>query len=160
MREIPLTQGKIALVDDEDFKMLNKYKWIADRVDKKFYAARNGLNKNKGHVRMHRQIMNFPIGFEIDHVDGNSLNNQRANLRVCTSSQNKCNAGKQINNTTGYLGVCFYKRDGNFQADITLNKKTHFLGRFTTAIDAAKVYDIAAKKYHGKFAKTNFKEEP
>jgi hypothetical protein len=90
------------------------------------------------------------------HKDGNGLNCQDGNLRVCTSSQNGMNRGKQSDNTSGYKGVTWDKSKGKWQASIKVNQKTIFLGRFNNVIEAAKAYDEGAKKYHGAFARLNF----
>src|SRR5690348_11276017 len=97
MKKIKLTQGKYALVDDADFEYLNQWKWQAKKCsDTLFYAHRTqryGLRSEnkKHHFKMHKLILKSPKGFEIDHEDGNGLNNQRKNLRICTHSQNGMN---------------------------------------------------------------------
>jgi len=101
MKKIKLTKKQVALVDDSDYEELNRFKWHARKTVKTFYAERtftigNGKRKN---VFMHRYIMQTPKGFDTDHIDGNGLNNQRSNLRVCTRSENLRNQGKKPNNT-------------------------------------------------------------
>jgi hypothetical protein len=159
MKEIPLTQGKVALVDDEDFEELNKYKWRARKGKNTFYAKRSTKRPNQKTIEMHRQILGFPAGFQTDHRDGNGLNNQRSNLRICTISQNQHNTGKQKRNTSGYKGVCFHKNAKRFIALIMVNRKSTHLGYFNTAIEAALAYDAAAIKLHGEFAQLNFKKD-
>ena len=95
MREIELTQGKTALVDDEDYEKINQWNWVCNndgsKTSQRFYAIRrNGIKfGGKGElVSMHREIMGFPIGMDIDHIDGNTLNNQKKNLRICTRAEN------------------------------------------------------------------------
>jgi hypothetical protein len=154
MKEIKLTQGKVALVDDEDYEYLNQFKWYAHKKPCTFYAERSvGNRKNRTLVRMHRVIMNTHDNMQVDHIDHNGLNNQKCNLRNCTASQNRMNKrpfGKSI-----YKGVGF--NEGLIQARIRINNKQIHLGYFKSEELAAKSYDIAAKKYHGEFANLNFK---
>jgi hypothetical protein len=101
--------------------------------------------------------MNVPDGFQIDHIDGDGLNNQKSNLRIGTHQQNIMNRTKQRNNTSGYKGVSFDKSTNKFVAQIGYNKKGIHIGSFKTAILAARAYDVEAIKYHGEFANLNFK---
>ncbi len=100
---------------------------------------------------MHNQVMGTK---GIDHVDGNGLNNTRANLRVSTPAENARNRGKQKTNTSGYKGVCYNKRNGKWTAQIQVNSKKIHIGSFTDALVAHKHYVEACIKYHGEFAKT------
>jgi hypothetical protein len=162
MRKIFLTRGKVALVDDEDFEWLSQWKWSVETHAKTFYALRSiylGRENSKAKmtlVRMHRVIMGMPVNKEVDHKDGDGLNNQRDNLRVCTHSQNLSNRGKDKDNTSGYKGVWFDKNRGKWSADLHFKGRTVHLGRFTSVIEAAKAYDKAALKYFGEFARLNF----
>jgi HNH endonuclease len=153
--EIPLTQGKVALVDREDYEELIKYKWYAKRGGKTFYAVRKSpLDKKRKQctIQMHRVIMNTPIGMETDHINGNGLDNRRTNLRVCSRSENRCNVGKCSNNTSGYKGVSFFKANSKWHAMIMINCKQNNLGFFDTPELAYKAYCDACIKYHGEFA--------
>ena len=162
MKTIPLTQGKVALVDDEDYEWLNQYKWTLVRNDNKEYAARNAYKehgKNKI-VTMHRVILGDTVkDKDTDHIDGNGLNNQRANLRACTRAENLRNCKKpQVNNEL-YKGIKTFPNQ-MWRAVIghTKNGKatvTH-LGMFFSPEAAAIAYDRAAKKLFGKFARLNF----
>jgi hypothetical protein len=156
--EIPLTQGKVALVDREDFKELNKYKWFARKDRKTFYAQRNCPRDTEGKqhtiwIHMHRAIMQPPKGMVIDHIDGNGLNNTRKNLRICTNSQNRMNTGKQKNNTSGFKGVIFSKADKKWVALIYVGGKQVYLGSYQNKEIAYKAYCDGCIKYHGEFAK-------
>jgi len=158
MKKIQLTQGKFALVDDEDFERLNKFSW---RTHRNGYAFRHKSKVNP-FILMHRQVMNCPKRKVIDHIDGNGFNNQKENLRICINKQNLCNRGKQKNNTSGYKGVFWLKsgkRLKRWLAQIKLNNKSKFFGYYDTAEDAALAYNIAAERYHGEFAKLNKVED-
>lgn len=152
-KQIPLSQGLFATVDNEDFEYLMQWKWYAHKGNKTTYAERMEGNPQKV-IKMHVQIMNPGNMMKVDHKDLNGLNNQRCNLRVCTHAQNSVNDGLQKNNKTGFKGVCFAR--GKFHAGIKVNYKRIHLGVFQTAEEAAKAYDQAAKKYFGEYARTNF----
>jgi hypothetical protein len=148
MRKIQLTQGKMAMVDDEDFKYLNQWKW---HLHGDGYACRT-MKK----IKMHRVLIDCPINLEVDHIDGNKLNNQKSNLRICTHQQNMANQKKYKTNTTGYKGVTIWKQ--YIRAQIQINKKRIYLGFFPDLISAAKAYDKKAKELWGSFARLNFPE--
>lgn len=150
MKEIFLNHSKIALVDDSDFDFLSQWKW---RYDSKGYASRWESHKI---VRMHRLIMGNPEGKLIDHINMDKLDNRRENLRVCTNSENLYNRPKNKNNTSGYKGVTWFKRDSKWRAAIMIDRKMNHLGYFEDVVEAAKAYDIAANMYFGEFARLNF----
>lgn len=157
MKQIPLTKEQYALVDDEDFTSLNEYIWCAtvkhhQKAPDEYYATRKSGNK---HILMHRIILNAPKGQNVDHIDGNSLNNQRANLRLATQSQNGCNRGKSKVNTSGYKGVFLERSTGRFRARIGLNHKKYHIGVYATAREAAKAYNDMAVQLHGVYAHLN-----
>ncbi len=162
MKKISLTKNKVALIDDEDYEQLVKYNWCFT----KGYAGRaivipNSYNRvtcPKGKSRpvlMHRQIMNPPKGMEIDHRDGNGLNNQRSNLRLCTHSQNLKNQIIPKNNTSGYKGVRWNKPNKKWDSRIMLNGKSIHIGVFKNIQDAALAYNMKAKELFDEFAKIN-----
>ncbi len=158
MKKIPLTKGQFALVDDEDFEFLNQWKWHASVRGELFYACRNrSLKEKMGHmlIYMHRVIINLDRGdkTQIDHKDGNGLNNQRDNLRTCTPSQNRINRIAPTNSTSGLRGVTWSKGRKKWVAQIKIDKKTVNLGGFTSKEDAHQEYIKAAKTYHGEFAR-------
>jgi hypothetical protein len=153
MKEILLTKGKVALVDDEDFEELSKHKWYCSDRD---YAARHGAGHNRRHIYMHREIMHTPPGMVTDHINHNKLDNRKSNLRVCTDLQNARNSTYRPNNTSGFKGVSLRKKYGTWSADIKINYFHKFLGYFSSPEEAAHAYDNAAKEIYGEFAKTNF----
>jgi hypothetical protein len=108
---------------------------------------------------MHREIMNEPKGFMVDHKNNGSLDNRRANLRVATRSQNNQNVPKRKNTSSRFIGVCFNKEHKKWCAYISYEGKSIWLGYFGDEIDAAKTYDRAAMKYYGEFARLNFPSE-
>jgi hypothetical protein len=150
MREIKLTQGKSTQVDNADFDWLDQYNWYAINHHGKFYAAR--YTKDRGVIYMHREIMETPKGKMTDHWDGNTLNNQRDNLRDATNSQNQMN--KKHYGTFKYRGIG--KSGNKFKSQICLNGKSTYLGTFDTEEGAAHAYDEAAKRLFGDFANLNF----
>lgn len=154
MKEIELTQGKVALVDDEDYDYLNQWNWFADKHGSIYYVTRNQkINGKSIKIYMHRFIMNTPINLECDHRDHNCLNNQKSNLRNCLPKQNKMNGlprGK-----SKYLGVAY---NGKYiRAQISVNEIRIHIGNFKTEKDAARAYDTKAKELFGEFANLNFK---
>ena len=157
MIEIPLTQGQVALIDDEDFELVSQYKWYAhwDPHTKSFYARTN-IRKSDGTrtmLRMHRLITDAKKGEEVDHINHDTIDNQKENLRICTRSENGCNRGAQENNTSGYKGVSLDKSSGKWRAAIKLNGKRIYLGYFATKEEAYEAYCNAALELHGEFLK-------
>jgi len=157
LRKIKLTQGKYALVDDADYDRINKYNWYFTHYG---YAARKTpkAERDKGRasvIYMHREILNAMEGSDVDHVDGNRLNNQSNNLRICSRSENLRNQRKAKNTTSKYKGVCWQERDKKWQVYIYHGKKNHYLGYFDKEEDAAGAYNEEAIKHHGEYAYLN-----
>jgi hypothetical protein len=176
-RRIPLTEGKFTIVDPTDFYRLNSFYWLTCGKNGNLYAARlirtptGRLNT----ILMHRQIFfdcspacpstslagaqisNFSRSGLVDHINTDSLDNRRANLRLATHSQNSCNSRRDKSNTySRFRGVSFSKRKQKWFAAIRANGRKLWLGYFDNELDAAKAYDMAARKYHGEFAVLNF----
>jgi hypothetical protein len=152
-KEIQLTQGKVAIVDDEMYDYLNQWKW---HVSNDNYARRTIKNQSLFiAVFMHREIMKVTKGYVVDHINQCKLDNRIINLRICTNSQNSMNRVKNINNSSGYKGVSFNNSSKKWRAQIWLNSKSYHLGLFIDAKDAARAYNEAAVKYHGEFANLN-----
>lgn len=160
MKEIPLTQGKVALVSDHRYEWAMQWKWHAFFNGWKWYAVRKEGTLFRKSFYMHRELMGITDpAVEVDHRDNDGLNNTDENLRVCTSSQNKFNRGKQSNNHSGYKGVSWIGSKKKYRARIMIQGKDHLVGYFDDAITAARAYDRAAKQYHGDYAYLNFPEE-
>ncbi len=158
MKLIPLTKGFFAKVDDEDYERLSRFKWrvvIARKGTANPYAIRfnKGTRRN---IFMHHEVLNFSVKGKLDHKDGDSLNNQKNNLRPATSIENGRNRRLQ-KHSAPYKGVALFKPTGKFQAYVCINKKPKHLGFFDTAEDAALVYDYHADLHYGEFALTNRK---
>ena len=156
MKQIKLTQGKFALVDDEDFEWLNQFHWS---VDGSGYPQR-AIKTEKGWrpLRMHRDILKLKAGEHGDHINGDKLDNRRSNLRKCTQKENNRNMKPSSSNSTGYKGVRYRKdkwRTQKWYAEIMIANKKIYLGGFDTKEQAALAYNQAAKKYFGDFAYLN-----
>ena len=162
MKEIQLTQGYVALVDDEDFDYLNQWKWCVKIKSNTIYVVRtiviNYKPKKTKTIRMHRLIMLCNIGKIVDHIDHNGLNNQKNNLRFCTTNQNRANSIKTNKYTTSkFKGVTLNKKSNKWISKMTINKKNIHIGCYKDEIDAAMAYDKKAKEIYGEFANLNFK---
>ena len=185
MKKIPLTQGKFAIIDDEDFELVSKFKWhVKIAQSKLFYAyatIRKGMSLPKrfietlrviryksksGEVKTyHSKRRRIPLhwlilppkkGYTTDHINGNGLDNRRNNLRSCLLKDNLKNRRIHKNNKCGYKGVQKVPNSKLYRARIKVNKKTIRLGRYKSLIEAARIYDLAALKYFGEFARLNF----
>lgn len=161
MKEIKLTQGKVALVDDEEYEKLNIFKWCAVKNGRVFYAVRTIYQPKKKTIFMHKEILSKE-GFYTDHKDHDGLNNQKINLRIATVNQNNSNKLSSKNSLSKYIGVSLSRFKKNnveykyWRAIITSDGVKYNLGSFKTELDAAIARDIGAKKYHKEFAQLNF----
>ena len=156
VKTIQLTQGQVALVDDKNYNWLNQHKWSADkRVIKGriFWYARRKEGKRK--VYMHREIAAVAGIAEIDHRDGDGLNNQEENLRPAQHAQNACNRRKADGCTSKSKGVSWDSRRSKWRAYIAPNGHQKHLGYFDDEIAATKAHDAAATSAFGQFARTN-----
>lgn len=157
MKIIQLTQGQVAIVDDDDFEKIGSLRWHAcwSRRGKTFYAHRNALNGNgkRTIIQMHRVIMGATDpNIEIDHKNHDTLDNRKENLRACSGLQNKSNrSGPQANSTSGVRGVYWHKRAGKWMAQIKVNKKHIYLGLFDSKDKAAEAYASANREHFGEF---------
>ena len=145
MKEIPLTRGKVALVDDEDYNELSKYKWWLFGHGKAFYAIWvERCNDGKRHKKyMHSMIVKTPPGMEVDHINGNGLDNRRENLRVGTHRNNMQN--RHVPKSSKYPGVNWNKNAKKWQSLIWIDGKTRYLGYFSDELQAFHEHDVATK---------------
>ncbi len=157
MKRIPLTQGMIAIVDDEDYEMLARHRWHYRKPDTTTGRAGRRLGPHK-QILMHQEIMGKKAGYEIDHINHNGLDNRRSNLRFCTPSQNHWNQRSRCG-TSKYKGVSWKASRKKWTAQIYGDHKTFYLGLFVSEEDAARSYDRAARERFGEFAYCNFREE-
>lgn len=156
MKKIPLTQGKFALVDNEDFEEISKFKWFAKKHRKTFYAFRKeGKWPNFKHTTLHRQIMGLGTKKIIDHANWNGLDNRKENLKFCTNGENLSNSGLRKNNKSGFKGVSWRPKFRKYISQIKHNGEKVYLGLFLSRIEAAKAYDKKAMELKGEFALTN-----
>jgi hypothetical protein len=163
MRTIELTQGKVALVDDADWLMVNQHEWRARRSkhERTWYALANGHPKDgrRTTIYMHRLITGALPAIHVDHINGNGLDNRRANLRLCEPAANGRNRRKNRNGSSQFKGVNRRKDMGRWRASIGVNGKRLHLGTFGTEDEAASAYDRAAVEHFGDFARLNSQKE-
>lgn len=162
---IPLTRGKMAVIDAADYDLVGRYTWSAITDGTNWYASTN-TPRNKGKQRsisMHRLIMGVTATSlpRVDHRDRDGLNNRRLNLRFATQSQNLANSERR-RAKSGYRGVKPITKPGRikiWQANIRVHPRSIYLGAFATAEEAARAYDARAQKEFGEFARLNFPED-
>jgi hypothetical protein len=162
MKKIPLTQGKFALVDDEDYQRMRSIKWSAVKARNTYYAVSCYRIRDKIFTqRMHRLVTEVPKGMNIDHIDRNGLNNQKSNLRTCNPPKNLWNRTKSLYKgkrpTSKYKGLTW--TNGAWVVNISANNVKHYLGRYYREASAAREYDKLAKLLHGEFACLNFPDK-
>jgi hypothetical protein len=159
---IPLTKGKVAVIDADDLPLVQGYCWQAQSAHTRsgWYAVTNWRERTDGGVLisrstpMHALILGTKPGLEIDHIDRDGLNNTRANLRHATHAQNKANCAPYRTNTSGYKGVSRHKR--RWRALISYGGRPHYIGLYATAEEAARAYDAKAREVFDEFAGCNF----
>ena len=169
MKKIPLTQGKIAIIDDCDFEWLSQWKWFAvsqGSHSKDFLAARRLSNDEKKtehgcNIYMHREIAGLKRGDkrDVNHKGHHTIDNRRQNLRICTRKQSNGNRRPCQNTSIKFKGVCRDKARIKWMACIRVDRRQKYLGRFESEINAALAYDRAAVETFGEFALLNFEEK-
>ena len=149
-------KGYDVLIDEEDYDKVMSITWTASIIDRdhphiyfRCFTRKNGKFGIK--YFLHRMLINAPKDMHVDHINRNTLDNRKSNLRLCTFTENMRNRPKYATNTTGYRGVTYHKRDKMYQAQIKVNGKRLFLGYFTTAEEAHEAYKEASRLYHGDF---------
>lgn len=154
-KEIPLTQGKTTIIDDEDYPLVSQYKWYAKNNGNTWYAVTSHLRNNN--LQMQQLLMG---GSGYDHIDGDGLNNTRKNLRKATTQQNSWNRRKMVHrNSSKYKGVQIqnnYRHKISWIARIYVDGKQYYIGSFDTEEEAARAYDARATQLFGEFAWLNF----
>jgi len=161
MKEIPLTQGQVALVDDEDYERVTQFKWHAyyNKGVRGFYALHNlRIGCRHTTIYMHRFITNAQPNEKVDHWNHNTLDNQKHNIRRCTDLQSVANRRSYVNTSSPYKGVWWDRKHKKWAVQITRNRKTLSLGYFTDPKKAALAYDAKAKELFGEFAYLNSPE--
>jgi len=148
MKKIELNKGKFVLVDDSDFGQIDEFHWHAELLMKSHWYAFTSINGKS--ISMHRLLMNPSKGQEIDHINGNGLDNRQENLRICSHLENMRNRKLHKNNKSGVKGV--YRSDNKWRVQIRVNKKAIEIGQFLNLEDARIARNLAARKYFGKFA--------
>jgi len=164
------------LYDAEDHDKVSAHRWRAQKDSKnkdKFYVSTNiphpaggwycspngHRQRRQATLSIHRLITEAPKGMHVDHINGNPLDNRKSNLRICTHAENSNNTGPRKNNTSGYKGVYWAKRNKRWLAQITHNGKQVYIGHYKDKEEAARAYDAKAKELHGEYAYLNFPDE-
>jgi len=159
--KIPLTKGRFAKVDPEDYIWLSQFRWHCKTNVNAIYAVRTvSINGKSKRIYMHRLITDTPPHLVCDHINHDGLDNRKANLRNCTITQNNANSRSAANSSSKYKGVSWSKTKCKWVAYIKKDGRQFFLGHFSSESTAAKAYDTSAKKYFGEFANLNFKITP
>lgn len=157
MKEIKLTKGFTAKVDDEDFDFLNRFKWAASKCGKDHYAVTSYYHQSKKYkIYMHRLIL---LAFDkiviVDHQDRDTFNNQKSNLRMCSKMQNQWNNRLRDGASSKYRGVSFHAQSRGYVAQIANKGENIYIGYYRNEIEAAKAYNDAAIRLRGEFANPN-----
>lgn len=142
------------IVDADVFEWASQYQWSANDGPRGVFYARGKINGQRTYL--HRRIMNAPEGMQVDHINGNRLDNRRCNLRLVTSRQNCMNNGGQKHKTSKYVGVCWFPDCSKWRAVIVYNRKQYHLGLFDSEEEAARVRDAKAIELFGEYARLNF----
>lgn len=158
---VPLTKGYEAVIDAADVPLVDGWNWTAVEARNRIggvravyaiRAERRPMGKSI-QIYLHHSMIPKKRGFEVDHIDGDGLNNRRVNLRRTTRAQNGKNMQLSVANSSGFKGVCWDKRRGKWYAYIHVDRKQHPLGRFNSAEEAAEAYAEASKKLHREFGR-------
>jgi len=151
---VPLTRGFVAIIDASDVPIVSGWNWSV-LISKRRRAVYAGRVHDRKTILMHRALIGAERGEEIDHRDGDGLNNRRNNLRRCTRGQNTCNAPTRSDNRAGLKGASFDSRSGKWRVEISIDGRKKHLGLFATAEEAHARYATAAAEIYGEFARTS-----
>lgn len=153
---IEISGGAEVKLDSVDVDLVSGFKWSAQKNRGTQYAQ-STVNHESGrrNIMMHRLIMSAPKGMQVDHINGDGLDNRRSNLRLVTNSQNSYNRGVAKNNVSGFKGVGFHKKSGKWQARIAVDRKRKHIGLYDTPEQAAEAYEAESKKLHGVYSWAN-----
>lgn len=150
---IPLSSGKFTIIDKEDYNKVSQYKWCYSGCHNGYAIRGVRQGKRTKRIYLHRFILNAPEGKEVDHINGNRLDNQKHNLRLCSRLENARNLKKFRNNTSGFKGVHKNKNTGKYEAYIHNNSKKIFLGHFSNKSDAVNARNKASDNIFGDFTR-------
>jgi hypothetical protein len=153
-REIPLSQGQVALVDEADYPRVVEHRWYVRNQHGRHYVATHVAGHRNAVVLLHRFLLAPPPGLHVDHIDGNPLNNTRANLRFCSNAENARNRAKNRRGRHPYKGIACVK--GRWTAQLACDGLRYYKCGFKTPEEAASAYDALARQHHGAFARLNF----
>lgn len=151
-KKVPLGNGQFAIVDDEDFELVSRFKWHSLKIHNKptGYAVSN--------VRMHRLIIDVPSDMYVDHINGDPLDNRRCNLRICTNAQNQQNTESR-GGSSRYKGVSFNKKAGKWVGAFLFEGRCYYCGQWENEDDAARAVDKKRGEVCGTFASKNLQDE-
>lgn len=156
---IPVGKDHVALIDADDYDLVSQRNWFVMKRGYAHYARANYKKPNgkwSSGLLMHRLILGAPKGIHVDHINGNGLDNRRANIRLASMSQNLANRGATRKNTSGFKGVYWQKNRHKWMASIRCRGHQIHLGYYLDPEEAAKAYDVAAKELFGEFSQLNF----
>jgi hypothetical protein len=155
---VTLTQGKVALVDRVDLETIAPHRWYARNQHRAWYAQTNVPLPSGKRTTMQMHLLLLRDAESVDHINGDGLDNRRANLRAASRTDNNHNARKRLDNTSGFKGVSWCKRDRSWLAQIGINGRRTCIGRYATPELGARAYDAAARAHFGAYAALNFPE--
>lgn len=158
---LQLSKGQTTIIDKKTYWMVKPYKWYTSPTHKGYYASSVIYTREAGRkkIYLHSHLLRIDSASQVDHINGNKLDNRLSNLRVCNTTQNSQNKTKTVKNTSGYKGVSWNDDKKKWNASIRVNGKTICLGNFGSKSAAARAYDTAARKYFGEFARLNFPKQ-
>lgn len=153
---VKLSRGQVAIIDPDDASLILPHRWTFLNAGRGYAMRSYTQDGKKIYQLMHRLIVAAPFELEVDHKNGDSLDNRRVNLRICTHKNNRGNTRKHKDNTSGFKGVSWHKGAQKWSAQV----KSIYLGLFDNCLAAARAYDEAAKQVFGPYANLNFPENP